>query len=78
MSALAASIIFFSPYQQWNGVDITYKIQKLINGIWLTVNNEKVNADYLDNQFLNKLEFWQFRVMTSLQFFFIVGTHPPC
>lgn len=51
-----ASIIFFSPYQQWNGVDITYKIQKLINGIWLTVNNEKVNADYLDNQFLNKLE----------------------
>jgi PKD repeat protein len=51
-----SSIIFFSPYQQWNGVDITYKIQKLINGIWLTVNNEKVNADYLDNQFLNKLE----------------------
>ncbi len=51
-----ASIIFFSPYQQWQGTDITYKIQKLINGNWLIVNSEKANSAYTDKQFLNKSE----------------------
>ncbi len=51
-----ASIIFFSPYQQWKGTDITYRIQKLINGNWLMVNSEKTNSSYKDNQFLNKSE----------------------
>lgn len=51
-----ASIIFFSPYQQWKGTDITYRIQKLINSNWLMVNSEKANASYTDNQFLNKSE----------------------
>ncbi|MDI1233791.1 MAG: PKD domain-containing protein [bacterium] len=51
-----ASVIFFSPYQQWKGTDITYKIQKLINNNWLIINSEKVNAPYHDDQFLNKTE----------------------
>ncbi len=51
-----ASIIYFSPYQQWRGSDITYSIQKLVNGNWFLVNSEKYNAPYTDNQFLNKSE----------------------
>ncbi|MDI1235251.1 MAG: PKD domain-containing protein [bacterium] len=49
-----ASIIYFTPYLQWKGTDIIYRIQKQINGNWLTVNSDKVNMTYNDLQFLNR------------------------
>jgi PKD repeat protein len=47
-----AAAITFSPYLQWNGNNLEYKIQKLINGNWTTLNNQSMNNDYTDLNFL--------------------------
>ncbi len=48
-----AAVISFSPYLQWQGSNITYAIQKFINGTWQTINSQNANNGYTDNQFLN-------------------------
>lgn len=48
-----AAVISFSPYQQWQGNNITYAIQKLVNGNWQTISSQNANNGYTDNTFLN-------------------------
>lgn len=49
-----AAAITFSPYLQWQGTNLVYKIQKLINGNWATINSQNTNTAFTDNNFLNK------------------------
>ncbi len=51
-----ASVIYFSPYQQWLGNNITYSIQKLSMGNWSAINIQANNAPYNDALFLNRSE----------------------
>lgn len=52
-----ASLVKFSPYFQWKGTEIYYKIQKNQNDSWFTINWQKDTSLYTDNSFLvrNKL-----------------------
>ena len=48
-----AAAITFSPYLQWQGNNLVYKIQKLINGNWATINSQNDNNALTDFNFLN-------------------------
>ena len=46
-----ASILYFTPYQQWQGTDINYNIQKWRAGNWINIQQQKDTAHYTDAQF---------------------------
>ena len=46
-----ASVLYFTPYQQWQGTDINYKIQKYSAGNWINIQQQKDTANYTDAQF---------------------------